>query len=167
MWNVRHFLISNENKSFYKKKNTHPDRLASFHCVYVRHWKIMMLWITTLINIDWFDPLKFQYVVIFTCVIYILTKYYTFLSTYPFGLKFHNCRNRKSLQTTTCLYMFLSRVRICPLIHLTMQSMHTCITCLVDKMKSNQQINTSTISLLFDYTQTSLNILFVKNAFFD
>lgn len=64
-------------------------------------------------------------------------------------------------QTRKCLYMFPSKMRICPLKNLTMQSMYiTC--CLADEMN---QINTSTISILCDNTQISFNILPIKNAF--
>lgn len=43
-------------------------------------------------------------------------------------------------QTRKCLYMFPSRMRICPLKNLTMQSIYiTC--CLADEKESNQHID--------------------------
>lgn len=145
MWNVRHFLISNENKSFYKKNKTKNNKtlrevgkfslcvcsaLENNHVINHNLNKYRLIW-SFKVSI-WCH--------LHMCYIYFDQVLY-FLGAYPFGFKFHKCRNRKSLQTTTCLYMFPSSVRICPLIHLTMQSMHTCITCLVDKRKSNQHID--------------------------
>lgn len=55
----------------------------------------MILLNTTLITMDWFDPLKSLCITIFTCVFYFDQILYLYiLSAYPFGLNFINVEIR-------------------------------------------------------------------------
>lgn len=83
-----------------KQRLLQKDMLASFQRVGVG--KKMMLLNTTLITMDWFDPLKSLCITIFTCVFYFDQILYLYIrSAFPFGFNFINVEIGN--QTRKCL----------------------------------------------------------------